>query len=191
MLIASYTNGFGIPSNEMQRSINGLGHGHGQGHGQGAGGLYANRIIPYDGWRPYHPNDARGQGYVGRWPPMYHGPKQKSLGDVPNDFEASVDLQYIPVRQGWYYGNPVDGSGYPDARYGLGADVAPAPVPSSVDALAQLAKAERTQTIFQIISTVSIATLATLAIIRAIRTARNGHEHPFFGDEDDDDDAAY
>lgn len=28
----------------------------------------------------------------------------RMLGDVPNDFEASVDLQYTPVRQGWYVG---------------------------------------------------------------------------------------
>ena len=113
--------------------------------------------------------------------------RRRQFGDVPNDFEASVDLQYIPVRQGWYYGRPVDGRGYPDARGGFGQAAATPATPD--DALAQLAKAERTQTIFQIISTVSIATLATLAIVRAIRAARNGHDRPFLGDEDDD--AAY
>lgn len=38
------------------------------------------------------------------------------LGDIPNDFEAYTDLQYYPVRQGWYYGYPIDGRGYPRMR---------------------------------------------------------------------------
>jgi hypothetical protein len=113
-----------------------------------------------------------------------HKRRRRGLGDVPNDFEASVDLQYIPVRQGWYYGHPVDGSGYPDARGGLGQGV----TVTTDDVIAQLAKSERTQTIFQVISTISIATLATLAVIRAIKTARNGQGRPFLGDDDEDDD---
>lgn len=28
----------------------------------------------------------------------------RMLGDVPNDFEASVDLQRVPYREGWYRG---------------------------------------------------------------------------------------
>jgi hypothetical protein len=106
------------------------------------------------------------------------------FGDVPNDFEASVDLQYIPVRQGWYYGHPVDGSGYPDAglprKNGFGDATAEAAVKS-------LARSERLQTILQVISTLSIATVATLAVVKAIRS-RNGHERPLLGSDDDDDD---
>lgn len=147
--------------NEMQRSINGL--------GQAPGGR-PSTIIPYGHWQPYRPSAiARG------------------LGDVPNDFEASVDLQYIPVRQAWYYGTPVDGRGYPDAglpRSGLGAvrrralgDAA------SEAALKQLAKTERLQTVLQVVSTLSIATMATLAIARAIKS-RHGGDARFFGDDD-------
>jgi hypothetical protein len=50
-------NGLGIYVNEMQRSINGLGH---YPHAQ-AGGIYDSRITPYGYWRAYHPSDARGQ----------------------------------------------------------------------------------------------------------------------------------
>lgn len=158
MQIASHSGGLGIYVNEMQRSINGLGH---YPHAQ-AGGDYDSRMTPYGYWRAYHPSDARGQ-----------------FGDVPNDFEASVDLQYIPVRQAWYYGHPVDGRGYPDVRGGLGADV-----PATADeALKQLAKTERLQTILQVISTLSIATVATLALVRAIRSRRGGNER-FFGEDD-------
>jgi hypothetical protein len=130
-------------------------------------------MTPYGYWRPYHPSDARGQ-----------------FGDVPNDFEASVDLQYIPVRQAWYYGRPVDGRGYPDVRAGLGQAAtvnAVATSASNEEALQKLARAEKIQTILQVISTMSIATVATLAIIRAVRTSRgkNGRQ-PFFGDDDDE-----
>lgn len=138
--------------NEMQRTINGF--------GQPAPGGSPNVVIPYAHWQPYQPGAiARGQ-----------------FGDVPNDFEASVDLQYIPVRQGWYYGTPVDGRSYPDARRNLG-DAA------SEAALQQLAKTERLQTILQVISTMSIATMATLAIVRAIR-ARRGGQQPFLGEDE-------
>jgi hypothetical protein len=139
--------------NEMQRSINGFGH--------------ARQAvpIPYSTWQPYQPGAiARPYGF----------------GDVPNDFEASVDLQYIPVRQAWYYGTPVNGGGYPDAglpRKNLG-DAA------SEAAILQLAKTERLQTILQVISTVSIATMATLAVVRAIRSRRGGGDARFFGDDD-------
>jgi len=146
MLRASRSRGFGIPVNEMQRTINGFGNG-------GPG-----RIIPYDTWRPYSPRDAARAGGI--------------LGDIPNDFEASTDLQYIPVRQAWYYGYPVDGSGYPQPQQ-FGAD---API-STADAaeLQRIAKLERTQTILQVISTVSIATIATLTIFKAISAFRHGH----------------
>lgn len=142
--------------NEMQRTINGLGNGQGRG----------NNMVPYGHWMPYKPGAiARGPGF----------------GDVPNDFEASVDLQYIPVRQGWYYGQPVNGGTYPDAnlplRNGLGDD-------TSERALQTLAKTERLQTILQVVSTLSIATVATLAVIKAIRARRGGHT-PLFGDDDE------
>jgi hypothetical protein len=156
MLVAS-RNGLGIAVNEMQRSINGMGDHAPAGN---------NTIIPYGRWQPFDPG-AITRGYAG-------------LGDVPNDFEASVDLQYIPVRQGWYYGNPIDGRSYPTmqpmpSRGGLGD--------AATDA--ETLKLERTQTILQIISTVSIAAVATLAVIRAIRGPKcNGR---MFGDGDDDD----
>jgi hypothetical protein len=153
MLVAS-RNGLGIAVNEMQRSINGLGHAP-------AGN---NTIIPYGRWQPFDPG-AITRGYAG-------------LGDVPNDFEASVDLQYIPVRQGWYYGNPVNGGSYPTmqpARSALGD--------AATDA--ESLKLERTQTILQVISTISIAAVATLAVIGAIRGPKrcNGR---MFGDDYDE-----
>jgi hypothetical protein len=113
---------------------------------------------------------------------LNHG---NGFGDVPNDFEASVDLQYIPVRQGWYYGNPVDGGSYPKmqsmpSRGGFGDATAE-------EAVKSLAKSERLQTILQVISTLSVAAVATLAVIRAVR--RNGHSaRPLLGDGDGDDD---
>lgn len=148
--------GFGIPVNEMQRTINGFGH---------AG---FNRIIPYDSWMPYSPRQARGQGYVGKWPPMAKR-RKLSLGDVPNDFEASVDLQYIPVRQAWYYGYPINGGSYPDARGGFGEVL-----PSDPVELKRVAKYEMIQTGLQVISTLSIATMATLTVARAIVESRRG-----------------
>ena len=144
--------------NEIQRSINGA-------LGNAPGGR-SSTIIPYGRWMPFQPGAiARSRGF----------------GDVPNDFEASVDLQYIPVRQGWYYGQPIDGRGYPDAglpRKNLG-DV------TSEEALKQLAKSERLQTILQVVSTLSIATVATLAVIKAVRARRSGRDVPMFGDDDD------
>lgn len=153
--------------NEMQRTINGL--------GQAPGGRSGN-IIPYGRWMPFQP------GALARVPQGPH----VGLGDVPNDFEASVDLQYIPVRQGWYYGQPVNGRGYPDAnlplRNGLGRHFGDA---TSEAALQQLAKTERLQTILQVVSTLSIATVATLAVIKAVRSARTGRHVPMFGDDDE------
>jgi len=147
--------------NEMQRSINGF----------GSPGRTSNTIIPYGRWMPFQPGAiARGPGF----------------GDVPNDFEASVDLQYIPVRQGWYYGQPVNGGSYPDAnlplRNGLGRHMGDA---TSEAALQQLAKTERLQTILQVVSTLSIATVATLAVIKAVRSIRSGRHVPMFGDDDE------
>lgn len=163
--------------NEMQRTINGLGH---------APGGKPNHTIAYGHWQPYRPGAiAHGRGF----------------GDVPNDFEASVDLQYIPVRQGWYYGHPVDGSGYPDAglpKQGLGTSTGLMPDgktrwirasgmgdAASEEALKQLAKTERLQTILQVVSTLSIATVATLAVMRAIKSRRGGDDTRFFGDDDE------
>lgn len=193
MQIATHSNGLGIYVNEMQRSINGLGH-YQYPHAQ-AGGYYDTNIIPYSYWRPYSPHDARGDncgmlgGGVGcqRTNLGRRSLGRRSLGDVPNDFEASVDLQYIPVRQGWYYGKPVDGRGYPDVRGGFGQAAAAAAASGNDEALKQLAKAEKIQTILQVISTLSIATIASLAIGRAIRNAKNGHVRPFFGDDEDED----
>jgi hypothetical protein len=148
--------------NEMQRTINGF--------GQAPGGKPSN-IVPYGQWQPYRPGAiARGPGF----------------GDVPNDFEASVDLQYIPVRQGWYYGQSVNGGTYPDAnlplRNGLGRHMGDA---TSEEALKQLAKSEKLQTILQVVSTLSIATVATLAVIKAIRSRRGGGDARLFGDDDE------
>jgi len=152
----------GIYVNEMQRSV-GFGH-------AGAGGHYRTHIVPYGHFAPYSPQQACGQGYVGKWPPLY---RRRSLGDVPNDFEASVDLQYIPVRQGWYYGQPVDGRGYPDARSGFGQVTPTTPTTPTVPAdLDRIAKIERTQMIFQAISTISIATIAALTIAKAVISIR-------------------
>jgi len=163
-------NGLGIYVNEMQRTINGLGC-----NACEAGGYYNARITPYGHFRSYRPDQI-----------------SRGLGDVPNDFEASVDLQYIPVRQGWYYGYPVDGSGYPDARNGLGqaggrrrrGQLAQAAAVTSGDpaALATLAKMEGIQTFLQVISTLSIATVATLAVVRAVRSRKS--REPFLGDDD-------
>jgi hypothetical protein len=137
--------------NEMQRSINGLGH---------APGGSPNNVIPYGHWQPYRPGAiTRGQ-----------------FGDVPNDFEASVDLQYIPVRQGWYYGQPVDGRGYPDAKQGFGDAASDA-------AMQQLAKTEKLRTALQVISTMAVATMATLAVVRFVRHRRSASHEPFLGDE--------
>lgn len=147
--------------NEIQRTINGL--------GQAPGGRSGN-IIPYGHWMPFQP------GAIARRP---------GFGDVPNDFEASVDLQYIPVRQAWYYGQPVDGRGYPDAglpKRGLGRHLGDM---TSEAALQQLAKTERWQTVLQVVSTLSIATVATLAVIKAVRTRRTGRSVPMFGDDDE------
>lgn len=140
MFATTQDDGLGIYVNEMQRNVNGLGH-------SGAGGYYRTtaNVIPYGHFRPYSPKDARG------------------FGDIPNDFEASVDLQYIPVRQGWYYGQPIDGRGYPDG--GLGEA-------TTTTDLEKVAKLQRTQTILQAVSTISIATIATITIVRTISELR-------------------
>jgi hypothetical protein len=91
------------------------------------------------------------------------------LGDVPNDFEAAVDLQYTPVRQGWYYGYPVTN---PAPAGGLGQ---PTTVPTTEPTTGQLA--------MQILSTASITIMATLALFRVIHVARHGKSSPFSGDD--------
>jgi len=171
----------GIYVNEMQRSINGAGLGCQT--CTPAGGYYDTHITPYGHFALFHP------GTVARVP--VH--PDIGLGDVPNDFEASVDLQYIPVRQGWYYGYPVDGSGYPDGGLGrtttsverrlrrrqFGQAAATAAAADPV-ALASLAKMEKIQTVLQVVSTLSIATVATFALVKAVRS--RGRQ--FSGDED-------
>lgn len=168
----------GIYVNEMQRSINGA---LGCQNCTPAGGYYDTHITPYGHFAPFQP------GAIARVPVR----PDIGLGDVPNDFEASVDLQYIPVRQGWYYGYPVNGSGYPDGGLGrastsverrlcrrqFGQAAAAAGDPA---ALASLAKMEKIQTVLQVVSTLSIATVATLALVKAVRS--RGRQ--FSGDED-------
>ena len=120
--------------------------------------------------------------------PSRHVRRRRSLGDVPNDFEAAIDLQYTPVRQGWYYGYPSTGGGYesvPRCPNGLGDDTTTA---QELTAVQLLAKAQKAQAIMQIVSTASIAILATLAIMRAVKVAHNGNARLLGDDEDDYDD---
>ena len=103
------------------------------------------------------------------------------LGDLPNDFEAAVDLQYTPVRQGWYYGYPVTGGGYASvprcgARAGLGE--------ATPEAAAALVRVEKLQTVLQVVSTLAITTIASLAVMRAIHVRRGGDHGRMFGDEE-------
>lgn len=91
------------------------------------------------------------------------------LGDVPNDFEAASDLQYTPVRQGWYYGFPINGGRYP-REFG---DTA---TPSSTQDLTQVAKYQRASTILQAIATLSIATIASITVARVIHVKRRGRD---------------
>jgi hypothetical protein len=117
--------------------------------------------------------------------PSRHVRRRRSLGDVPNDFEAAIDLQYTPVRQGWYYGYPSTGGGYesvPRCPNGLGDDT----TTQELTAIQLLARAQKAQAIMQIVSTASIAILATLAIMRAVKVAHNGGSR-LLGDEDYDD----
>lgn len=89
------------------------------------------------------------------------------LGDVPNDFEAAVDLQYTPVRQGWYYGYPITN---PSAGLGQPTTVAPGATTAG-------------QTFMQVVSTASIAIMASLALFRVMHIAKHGKSSPFAGDE--------
>lgn len=89
------------------------------------------------------------------------------LGDTPNDFEAAWNLQYTPVREGWYYGQPIQNVTVPVVRPALGgglggfADGAPdAATGTSTDKL---------RTALQVVSTVAITVMAGLAIYRTVR----------------------
>ncbi len=99
--------------------------------------------------------------------------RRRQLGDVPNDFEASVDLQYIPVRQGWYYGYPAQNwtpsTVSPTVQYGLGGlrdDTQTSPEKTAIE---QLAAGQRMTAVLQVVSTLSIAIIASLAIAKAIK----------------------
>lgn len=92
------------------------------------------------------------------------------LGDVPNDFEAAVDLQYTPVRQGWYYGYPVTN---PTPPAGLGQ---PTTAPNGGTDTAHL--------VMQVLSTASITLLAGIAVYRFTHILRHGKSSPFSGRED-------
>lgn len=97
------------------------------------------------------------------------------LGDVPNDFEAGVDLCYTPVRQGWYYGVPVRTEGR-GLGQGSGTTAAAAAAVSANDqaALKGLVRLQRMQTFLQVMATLSITTLATLAVVQGIKDRRAG-----------------
>lgn len=101
---------------------------------------------------------------------------QRSLGDVPNDAEAAYDMQYTPVRQGWYVGYPVTGGGYQSRNScsNLGADAAATSSQSTAEtALAQLAKHQRFQAAMQVIGTMSILAVASVAVAKAISESRS------------------
>lgn len=114
-----------------------------------------------------------------------HG-HHRGLGDVPNDFEAAIDLQYTPVREGWFYGVPVQGfpkvdrDNDPEVLVGnaaiaaLGDSTAAMVAHGHGDAMSlrRLVRAQRTQTVLQVVSTLSIATLAGLAIAKAVHVTR-------------------
>jgi len=96
------------------------------------------------------------------------------LGDVPNDFEAGVDLCYTPVRQGWYYGCPITGVG---RETGLGQDAATAAAiaattPGGQEALKSVVRAQRMQVTLQVFSTLAVATLAGLGVWQALRARK-------------------
>jgi len=91
------------------------------------------------------------------------------LSDVPNDFEAAVDLQYTPVRQGWYYGYPVTN---PTSSAGLGQPGTIAPAATTTG-----------QLVMQVLSTASITIMASLALFRVFHVARHGKSSPFAGDD--------
>jgi hypothetical protein len=112
--------------------------------------------------------------------------RHRGLGDVPNDAEAAIDLQYTPVREGWFYGVPVQG--FPNSQRdsdptvlvgnaalaALGDPTAALVAQSNGDALSmrRLVRAQRAQTALQVVSTLSIATLAGLAIAKAVFVSR-------------------
>lgn len=91
------------------------------------------------------------------------------LGDVPNDFEAAVDLQYTPVRQGWYYGYPIT-----NPSNGLGQVTTVAPPATSTS-----------QTVMQVLSTASITIMAGLALFRVLHIAKHGKTSPFAGQDNE------
>jgi hypothetical protein len=131
----------GITVNEAQRSLNGADYEH--------------EIVPYGMYMPYPRNTLPAV------PPIKPQILGGCFGDVPNDFEASVDLQYTPVREGWYYGSQLGCSGGCGGGGGYSRHDR-----SSTEELHRLNKIERTQTFLQTISAASIAIVATLTVIK-------------------------
>jgi hypothetical protein len=100
-----------------------------------------------------------------------HNEAQRSLTDVPDDFEAARDLCYLPVRQGWTYGTLVQ---HPPRLNGLGSAglsvaATAALAAGSEEALAELTKIQRRSMWLSVVSSVSVAALATVAIVGALR----------------------
>lgn len=122
------------------------------------------------------------------------------LGEAPNDFESSRDLCYLPVREGWFYGDVTGQPPYPpplgpsgDASKDLDYRVfSPpsrriyGPFSSSPynpynqlggatlgDAVDELAKLNKRLFWLQALSTASILTLASLAVIKAVRDSNS------------------
>jgi hypothetical protein len=94
------------------------------------------------------------------------------FGDVPNDFEAGMDLCYTPVRQGWVYGRPV--------QTGLGQDPATAAIvaattPNGREALKSVVRTQRMQVTLQVFSTLAVVTLAGLGAWQALRERKRGY----------------
>jgi hypothetical protein len=104
---------------------------------------------------------------------------QRSLGDVPNDAEAAYDLQYTPVRQGWYVGYPVTGGGYESSNRcsnGFGEGAAPStPMPVEVPPT----KREKLAIGLQMAGTLAVVTVATVAVVRAFTDSK--HRGTAFG----------
>jgi hypothetical protein len=123
------------------------------------------------------------------------------LGEAPNDFESSRDLCYLPVREGWFYGDVTGQPPYPtplgptgDASKDLDYRIFSPPSrrvygpfsstpynpynqlgsASLGDAVEELNKLNKRLFWLQAFSTVSIVTLASLAVIKAVRDHKNG-----------------
>ena len=134
---------FGITVNEVQRSLNGAND-------------FTSQIIPYDMYMPYPANTLPA---VPPLQPQILG----GFGDVPNDFEAGYDLQYTPVREGWYYGSQLGGALGHMNNYSA----------QDTEQLKRLVKFQRRQTFLQMISAMSVATVALITAYKFIK----GRDH--------------